>query len=108
MGPPKELSLGKIITQQTKYVYGTRDAGMRWKKTYRECLGDLGLISGRASPCYVHHPEWKLSPVVHGDDFTALGVDSSIDKLEARLKASFEIKVRGRIGENLPLKEMRI
>ena len=45
---------------------------------------------------------------MHGDDFTALGTDASIDKLEAGLKASFEIKIRGRIGEHLPLKEMRI
>ena len=45
---------------------------------------------------------------MHGDDFTALGVDASIDNLEAGLKASFEIKVHGRIGGPLPLKEMRI
>ena len=45
---------------------------------------------------------------MHGDDFTALGIDASIDKLEAWLKAPFEIKVRGRIGEHRPLKEMRM
>ena len=45
---------------------------------------------------------------MHGDDFTALGVDASIDKLEAGLKTSFEITVRGCIGERLPLKEMRM
>ena len=49
-----------------------------------------------------------MSLVVHGDDCTALGVDESIDKLEAGLKALFELKVRGRIGEHLPLKEMRM
>ena len=108
MAPPKELGLGKMITPQTKGVYGTRDAGMIWEETYRQCLEDFGFISGRASPCCFHQPEWKLSLVVHDDDFTALGVDASIEKLEAGLKASFEIKVRGRIGEYLPLKEMRI
>ena len=49
-----------------------------------------------------------MSLVVHGDGFTALRVDESIDQLEAGLKASFEIKVCGRIGQHLPLKEMRI
>ena len=102
MAPPKELGLGKMITQQTKCVYGTRDAGMIWEETYRQYLEELGFISGRASPCCFHHPEWKLSLVAHGDDFTALGVDASIDKLEAGLKASFEIKVRGRITDICP------
>ena len=46
--------------------------------------------------------------MAHGDDFTALGVDEAIDKLEAGLKTSSEIKVRGRIGEHLPLKDIRI
>ena len=108
MAPPKELGLGKMITQQTKCVYGTRDAGMIWEETYRQCLEDLGFISGRASPCCLFHPELNLSLVVHGDDVTALGIDASIDKLEAGLEASFEIKIRGRIGEHLPLNEMRI
>ena len=108
MAPPKELGLDKNITQQTKCVYGTRDAGMIWEETYRQCLEDLGFVSGRTSPRCVHHPEWKLSLVVHSGDFTALGGDASIDKLEAGPKASFEIKTRGRIGEHLPRKEMRI
>ena len=51
MAPPKELGRGKMITQQTKCVYGTHDAGMIWEETYRQCLEDLGFISGRASPC---------------------------------------------------------
>ena len=68
--------------QHTKCVYGTRDAGMIWKETYRQCPEDFGFIASRASPCCLHHPEWKCSLVVHGDDFTALGVDASIDKLE--------------------------
>ena len=108
MAPPKELGLGHMTTQQTKCVYGTRDAGMIWEETYRQRLEDLGFISGRANPCGFHHPEWKLSLLVHGDGFTALGVDASIDKLEAGLKASFEIKVRGHIGKHSPLKKMRI
>jgi hypothetical protein len=108
MAPPKELGLGKMITQQIKCVYGTRDAGMIWEQTYRQCLEDLGFISGRASPCCFFHPRWKLSLVVHGDDFTAVGIDDSIEKLEAGLKASFDIKIRRSIGGHLPLKEMRI
>ena len=35
---------------------------------------------------------------VHGDDFTALGTDESLDKDEAALKTSSECKLRGRLG----------
>ena len=35
MAPPKKFGLAKIITQQTKCVYGTRDAGTIWEETYR-------------------------------------------------------------------------
>ena len=108
MAPPKELGLGKTITQQTRCVYGTRDAGMIWKETYRSCLEELGFLSGRASPCCFWHPKWEVSLVVHGGDFTSLGLDEGLDKLEEGLKTKFEIKIRGRMGEHHECKEMRI
>ena len=89
-------------------MYGTLDAGMIWETTYRRCLEDLGFVPGKAGPCCFDNTGWKLSLVVPGDDFKALGVDKSIDKLEAGLEALLEIKVRGCIGEHLPLKDMRI
>ena len=51
MSPPREIGLGKMITQQTKCVHGKRNAGIIWEKTYRQCLEDLGFISGKAGPC---------------------------------------------------------
>ena len=47
IAPPKELGLSKMITQQTKCVYGTRDAGMIWEEICRQCLKNLGFVSGR-------------------------------------------------------------
>ena len=50
-----------------------------------------------------------MAVVVHGDDFTALGTDESLDKYEAGLKKSFECKMRGRLGEEEhDLKEIRL
>ena len=47
--------------------------------------------------------------VVHGDDFSALGTDESLDKYEAGLRKSFECKMRGRLGsEPDDLKEIRM
>ena len=37
--------------------------------------------------------------VVHGDDFTTLGLDEDINWFEGKLQESFEIKIRGRLGE---------
>ena len=40
-----------------------------------------------------------MSLAVHGDDFTALSTDEHLDWYESELKKSFEIKIRGRLGE---------
>ena len=37
--------------------------------------------------------------MVHGDGFTALGLDADLNWYEAELQKSFEIKIRGRLGE---------
>ena len=36
--------------------------------------------------------------MVHGDDFTALGTDESLNLYEAGLQKAFECKIRGRLG----------
>ena len=40
--------------------------------------------------------------VVHGDDFTTLGLDDDRDFFEKSLQENFETKIRGRLGENCP------
>ena len=46
---------------------------------------------------------------MHGDDFTALGTDKSLDMYEKGLAEHFECKVKGRLGvEDKDAKEMRI
>ena len=71
---PYELELGKnVVGKLVRCMYGTRDAGAIWESCYTKCLVDLGFVQGAASPCCFTHPEWKVSVVVHGDDFTALG-----------------------------------
>ena len=47
--------------------------------------------------------------MVHGDDFTALGTDESLNLYEAGLKRSFDCKIRGRLGtDESDMKEIRI
>ena len=90
-------------------MYGTRDAGSIWENVYSEVLVSMGFQQGKASPCCFYHPEWDLSCVVHGDDFTCLGVASSLDKYENAMKEAFDIKLKGRVGqEKDDEKEMRV
>ena len=79
-------------------MYGCRDAGAIWENVYSDALVAMGFQQGKASPCCFYHPKWELSCVVHGDDFTCLGVSSSLDLYEAEMKRAFDVKLKGRIG----------
>ena len=107
---PPELGLDKkLVGKLVRCMYGTRDAGAIWEGCYSSCLIDMGFIQGGASPCCFQHPEWKVSVVVHGDDFTALGTAHALDLYEAGMQKRFECKLKGRLGfEKEDLKEMRV
>ena len=50
-----------------------------------------------------------MSVVVHGDDFSALGVDESLNWYETELAKHFELKLRGQLGHDKgDVQEMRI
>ena len=54
-----------------------------------------------------HHPDRDISTVMHGDDFTSLGTDADLTWMESQMSKSFELKLRGRLGRDLP-GELRI
>lgn len=61
------------------------------------------------SPIGFHHPEWDVSLVVHGSDFTALGADQRLNRYEEGMAKAFECELRGRLGEGpQDLKEVPI
>ena len=104
LGMPKNM-VGKLV----RCMYGTRDAGAIWETCYTDCLVNMGFVQGVASPCCFEHKEWKVSVVVHGDDFTALGTTEGLSKYEAGMKKTFECKMKGRLGRGRDdLKEMRV
>ena len=97
---PNDLGLpSHLVAKQVRRVYGTRDAGAIWEDTYRGALEDMGVTSGAASPCCFHHPKRNISVVVHGDEFTAIGLDADLDYYETELAKNFELKIHGRLGE---------
>ena len=109
MAFPREMGMpSHLVAKQVRCVYGTRDAGAIWEDTYRGALELLGFESGSASPCCFFHPGRKMSLVVHGDDFTTLGLDGDLDWFEHELAQHFELKIRGRLGEGTADTQLRI
>ena len=107
---PAELGVSKkYVGKLVRCMYGTRDAGAIWESCYASCLTKLGFIQGKASPCCFSHPVWDVNVVVHGDDFTALGNASGLDKFEKGMTDTFECKLKGRLGTgDKDAKEMRV
>ena len=79
-------------------MYGTRDAASNWEAEYTKGLIADGFVPGVASPCAFYHPALDVRCVVHGDDFTFLGTDSSLNEVQRCMSSRYEVKVRGRLG----------
>ena len=107
---PPELGLGRdAVGKLERCMYGTRDAGAIWEWTYTQALLAIGFIQGSSNPCCFRHPQWNLSLVVHGDDFTCLGTDEALSKYEDALGKAFECELRGRLGSEAgDLKETKV
>ena len=107
---PRELGLPpNVLGRLVRCCYGTRDAGSIWETFYTDSLISMGFLQGRSSPCVFYHPTWDVQVVVHGDDFTALGTSTSLDEHERGLQECFDVKLRGRLGEDDgDLREIRV
>ena len=73
-------------------------------------LKELGFLAGRASPCNFYHPQRGISMTVHGDDFTSCGKEADLKRLDAQLKARYELKtnVLGPDASRGHLEEIRV
>ena len=79
-------------------MYGTRDAASNWEDKYASHLIQCGFAQGRSSPCILFHESRKVDVVVHGDDFTFLGDDASLDWCTTIMQEEYEIKLKYRLG----------
>ena len=95
--PPEDKEEG-MCGRLNKSMYGTRDAAQNWEKDYIEFMETAGFRRGRASPCVFWHKEKGVRVVVHGDDFTVLGFQGSLDWFRQRIQERYEVEFRGRIG----------
>ena len=97
---PREMGLpSNHVGHLLRCCYGTRDAGSLWEDAYTQALLAMGFQQGRSSPCVSHHKLRDITIVVHGDDFTALGLEDDLTWYEKRLAEHFEIGDRHRISD---------
>ncbi len=81
-----------------KAMSGTRDAVQNWDREYESAFLNIGFQQGKSSPCLFYHPYRNLRVVVHGDDFTIMGIDSNLKCITAELQKAYELKVRATLG----------
>ena len=94
---PDEDATPGMCGMLLKSLYGTRDAAANWERAYTAVLVQNGWVQGLATPCVFTHPSGaKL--VVHGDDFTFMGTDNTLDSCQKMMEDNFEVKIRGRLG----------
>ena len=95
--PPQDMQEG-MCGKLEKAMYGTRDAAQNWERQYESTFLNLGFSQGKSSPCVFYHLDRDLRVVVHGDDFTFMGEDSSLQWITLELQKVYELKVRATLG----------
>jgi hypothetical protein len=96
---PDEAGAGPgVCGRLVHWLYGFRPAAQAWESDYAEKLISQGYSRGVASPVVFWNTEEDISCLVHGDDFTFVGDPEGLDKIEACMKAWYEVKVKARLG----------
>ena len=76
---PQEDYEEGMCGELVKAMYGTRDAAQNWEHEYCDFMHSIGFRRGSASPCVFMNKEMNVRVVAHGDDFTVLGSELSLD-----------------------------
>ena len=96
---PSEVNSKPGVCGKLKFwPYGFRKAASAWEKHYAGMLESASFVRGEACEVVFYHSKRDISLVVHGDDFTFCGIDEDSDRVSERMKAWFDVKIRGRRG----------
>jgi hypothetical protein len=85
---------GKLV----HWLYGFRHAAQAWESHFAENLEREGFVRGKASPVSFYNKALDVSCLVHGDDFTFVGEDKDLNRIEMKMKEWYEVKVKARLG----------
>ncbi len=95
---PEEDKVDGTCGKRRKAMYGTRDAAQAWEYEYTDFMVARGFMRGVSTPCVFYHPEKRQRAVVHGYDFTILGIIRELDWFREKIEEKYEVKIRGRLG----------
>ncbi len=85
----EQMQCGKLKMS----MYGTRDAAVNWAMEYAETLRKSGFDQGRANTCLFYNSTTKVSIMVHGDDFVAVGHPKHLKKTREMMENKYKLKV---------------
>ena len=106
---PEEDNQEGLCGRLNKAMHGTRDAVQNWEMEYVEFMESIGFRGGQSTPCIFWHKEKGIRAVIHGDDFSLLGISVALDWFRDKIQGKFEVKFRGRLGpDNEDDKAVRI
>ena len=86
---PPEIAKAGRCAKLDFWLYGMRPAARAWEEEYATKLKGEGFLQGISSPTVFVHPEKDLECVVHGDDFTFLGVEKELNDILTSFNLDF-------------------
>ena len=89
-------------------MYGTRDAAQNWSREYSATLAKAGYKRGIANPCLFVNASEKVSLMVHGDDFVAVGPEAGVRKLHEALEKAYKVKAQVMGNDDGDDRELRV
>lgn len=97
--PPEAGAPEGVVGKLLRWLYGMRGAAQGCEKEFQAKLESIGCKRGKATPVVFYRSEDETSLVVHGDDFTFLGLSESLKELEAQMRDWWDIKLRAVVGD---------
>ena len=104
MRPGDENECARLLMS----MYGTRDAAMNWSREDTETLLTAGFVQGKASPCLFFHKAKKVSIMVHGDEFVAVGCEKHLAETRQIFEEKYMLKVELLCGGETDAKSLTI
>ena len=78
-----------------RWLSGTGPVAQGWGKVCCQRSEDVGYKLGRSSSVVVLNPDTEARIVVLLDDFTLLGYDDELDKVDEQMRICYDVKVGG-------------
>ena len=97
--PAEAEAKAGICGRLLRWLYGMRGAAQGWETEFTEKLESIGFKRGTSTPVVFHREEDDAILVVHGDDFTFLGLPKELKEIRKCMESWWDLKLRAIIGD---------